>query len=132
MIDLWVWSGNYDYYLEAFVRDYKGIVYTLPMGNLTHVGWKNFRVKCTYQHPAIQEIPSQNRKSPTGQVQDLDQAYRSGRRPGQGRAPQHEKAIYFYFDQLKILTDTFEVLFDGDGLSDPKLIEELWGSNNSN
>ena len=37
-LDMWIWSGNFDYYIEAFIRDYKGIVHTLPMGNLSHVG----------------------------------------------------------------------------------------------
>ena len=42
-----------------------------------------------------------------------------------------EKAIYFYFDQLKVLTDTFETLFDGDSLMNPKVIEDTWGSSDS-
>jgi len=44
MLDMWIWSGNFDYYIEAYIRDYTGIVHVLPMGDLGHVGWKNFRV----------------------------------------------------------------------------------------
>ncbi|HPE37471.1 MAG TPA: flagellar filament outer layer protein FlaA, partial [Spirochaetales bacterium] len=42
-IDMWIWSGNYNYYIEAYIRDYTGIVHIVPMGNLNHIGWKHFR-----------------------------------------------------------------------------------------
>jgi hypothetical protein len=41
---------------------------------------------------------------------------------------------YFYLDQIKVLTDVFISRFDGDALTDPDKIEELWGGveNNAN
>jgi hypothetical protein len=38
--------------------------------------------------------------------------------------------FYIYFDQFKVLTDTFESLFDGDELTDPDWIRENWESDN--
>jgi hypothetical protein len=132
MVDLWVWSGNYDYYLEAFVRDFKGIVHTLPMGNLTHVGWKNFRVSIPTNIPQSKKYLPRTENLQLVKFRIWTRPTEVVAAPVRAEAPKHEKAIYFYFDQLKVLTDTFEVLFDGDGLSDPKLIEELWGSDKSN
>jgi len=36
-----------------------------------------------------------------------------------------------YFDQIKVLTDTFESLFDGDELADTERVQELWSSGSS-
>lgn len=128
MLDLWVWSGNYDYYLEAYVRDFKGIVHILPMGNLNHAGWKNFRVNI----PA--NIPQSKKYLPKKETLTLVK-FRIWTRPteivaapAKADADIMERAVYFYFDQLKVLTDTFESLFDGDTLMDPKVIQDIWGS----
>lgn len=128
MLDMWIWSGNYDYYIEAYIRDYKGIVHTLPMGDLGHVGWQNFRVNI----PA--NVPQAKKYLPKRENLTLVK-FRIWTRPteivaahAKADAPLTEKAIYFYFDQLKVLTDTFETLFDGDSLMDPKVIEDTWGS----
>jgi hypothetical protein len=37
-----------------------------------------------------------------------------------------------YFDQIKLLTDTFEYLFDGDDLADPDRIKDLWSAGSGN
>lgn len=128
MLDMWIWSGNYDYYIEAYIRDYKGIVHVLPMGDLSHVGWQNFRVNI----PA--NVPQSKKYLPKRENLTLVK-FRIWTRPteivaahAKADAPLTEKAIYFYFDQLKVLTDTFETLFDGDSLMDPKVIEDTWGS----
>jgi hypothetical protein len=131
-LDMWIWSGNYNFYMEVFVRDYKGIVHTLRIGDMNHVGWKNFKVNV----PSI--IPQSKRYLPKTEnlklvkIRIWTQPTEVAAAPVRAEAPAHEKAIYFYFDQLKILTDTFEVMFDGDSLTDSKLIEELWGGNSSN
>jgi hypothetical protein len=37
--------------------------------------------------------------------------------------------FYIYFNQFKILTDTFETYFDGNDLADPARVQELWATN---
>lgn len=39
--DIWVWGGNYDYTMEMLFQDYRGYTYTLPLGSLKYIGWKN-------------------------------------------------------------------------------------------
>jgi hypothetical protein len=132
LIDLWVWSGNYDYYLEIFLRDYKGIVHTIRMGDLTHAGWKNFKVNVPNNIPQSKKYLPRTENLQLVKFRIWTRPTEVVAAPVRAESPLHEKAVYFYFDQLKILTDTFEVMFDGDGLSNPQLIEELWGNSNSN
>ena len=113
-LDMWVWGSNLKYYMEAYFRDYQGVVYALPMGGIGHQGWKNLRV----QIPT--SIPQSRRALPrlagltfvkfriwTTPVERVDN-------------------FYVYFNQMKVLTDIFETLFDGDELADPDRVKELW------
>ena len=76
MLDMWIWSANMDYYMEAYVRDYKGMVYTIPMGDLNFVGWKNLRINIPEGIPPVPKIPSQARKHQTREISHLDEAHR--------------------------------------------------------
>jgi hypothetical protein len=38
--------------------------------------------------------------------------------------------FYVYIRQLKVLTDTFDSLFDGNDLADPAYVQELWANGN--
>src|SRR6056297_2736754 len=50
-IDMWVWGSNYDYYLEAHFRDYKGMVHVIPFGSIRYEGWKNMRINIPNSMP---------------------------------------------------------------------------------
>lgn len=128
MLDMWIWSGNFNYYVEAFIRDYKGIVHTIYMGDLNHVGWKNFRINIP------SNIPQSKKYLPKLEGLKLVK-FRIWTRPTEvvaipagAEEPAHKKAIYFYFDRLKVLTDTYEDMYDGDALTSPELIEQTWSS----
>jgi len=118
MLDMWVWGANFHFYLELYVRDYKGVVHMIPFGSTYHVGWKNIRVNIPTN------IPQEARTVPHRQGLRLVK-FRLWTRP-------HERVSDFqiYFDQIKILTDTFEYMFDGDELSDPERIQEIWSADN--
>jgi len=116
-LDLWVWGSNLNYYMEAYFRDHQGVVYALPMGGIGHQGWKNLRVRVPTS------IPQSKRVLPhlagltfvkfrvwTTPVERVDN-------------------FYIYFNQMKVLTDMFESLFDGDELADPERVNELWAQN---
>lgn len=128
-LDMWVWSSNFDYYLEAYVRDFKGVVYTIPMGNLGFVGWKNLRINIS------DSIPQSTKYLPRREALRLVK-FRIWTRPSEivaamtddPNASNLDKSVKFYFDNVKVLTDTFEALFDGDSLTKPEVINEAWGS----
>jgi len=113
-LDIWVWSANYNYYLEVQFEDYLGIVHTLPLGELLFSGWKNLNTEIPLSIPQagpyIPKIKSLKLvkfilwTTPTEMVSNF----------------------YFYLDQIKVLTDLFESRYDGDELEDPAVMEEIW------
>jgi hypothetical protein len=117
IMDLWVWGSNFNYYLEAFLRDYQGVVHTIYVGSLAFEGWRNMRV------PIPNNIPQSRRVLP--KLESLSFVkFRLWTTP-----TERVDNFYIYFDQFKILTDTFESLFDGDRLTDPEFIQQTWNSN---
>jgi hypothetical protein len=131
MIDMWVWSGNFNYYLEAFVRDYLGVVYTIPMGDLSFVGWKNLRINVP------ETIPQAKKYLPKRQSLSLVK-FRIWTRPNEvvvipgyedtTKYTDLDRAVKFYFNNIKVLTDTFESLFDGDSLTNPDVYTDALGA----
>jgi hypothetical protein len=113
-LDMWVWGANLNYYIEAYVRDYRGLVYSINLGELGYQGWKNLRVSV----PST--IPQDKRVLPLLESLKFVK-FRIWTRP---REPAND--FYVYFDQFKVLTDTFESTFDGDELANPGRIQELW------
>lgn len=127
-LDMWVWGSGFNYYIEAYVRDYKGIVYILPMGDLNFIGWKNLRTNIP------DNVPQSKRYLPKKESLSLVK-FRVWTRPSEvvavpaaDNAEEYMRTINIYFDQIKVLTDTFETLYDGDALSDPSKLKEAWGS----
>ncbi len=132
MIDMWIWSGNFDYYIEAYIRDYTGIVHVVPMGTLNHVGWKNFRANIPANIPQSKKYLPKRENLTLVKFRIWTRPTEVVAAPVKADAQPHEKAIYFYFDHFKVLTDTFESLFDGDSLTDPEFLNQAWGSGTSN
>jgi hypothetical protein len=115
-LDLWVWGSNYNYYMEAYIRDFKGVVHILQLGDLNFEGWRNLRTNIP------SNVPQSKRTLPARQGLTFVK-FRVWTRP-----VERVDNFQIYFDQVKILTDTFESLFDGDELTDPNRVQELWGS----
>ena len=92
MIDMWVWSGNFNYYLEAFVRDYRGVVYTIPMGDLNFVGWKNLRINIPDNMPQSKKYLPRREGLTLVKFRIWTQAERGRRHPGhRGRSRTSDK-----------------------------------------
>jgi hypothetical protein len=115
-MDLWVWGSNLDYYIEAYVRDYQGVVHNIRMGNIGYTGWKNLRAR----------IPNNIRQAKRilPRLAGLSFVkFRVWTQPSEKVGD-----FYIYFKQFKVLTDTFESLYDGDELADPERVQELWAN----
>lgn len=115
-IDLWAWGSNYDYYLELQVRDYRGVVHTLKVGDLGYGGWRNLETEIPNYIPrAVRFVPQRRRM-------DLVKIVLWTR-------PEETVAgFHFYLDHIKVLTDVFETPFDGEGLASPEFVSEIWGA----
>lgn len=104
-VDLWVWGSNYNYDLELLLRDSTGRVHTLGMGSLYFAGWKNLFVNIPTSIPQTQvQLPRYKGTTLVG--------LRIRTRPTE-RVDQFR----IFFDQIKILTDMFETMYDGNELA---------------
>jgi hypothetical protein len=113
-LDMWVWGANLNFYIEAFVRDYQGVVHTIRLGNIGYAGWRNLRANIpAHIRQAKRILPSYAGLTFV--------KFRIWTQPAEKVAD-----FYIYFKQFKVLTDTFESLFDGDELADPDRVQELW------
>jgi hypothetical protein len=115
-LDLWVWGSNYNFYVDAYVRDYQGIVHVLRMGDIAYKGWKNLRV-------AVPPSIRQSKRVLPNFAGLRFVKFRLWTRPNEILGD-----FYVYLDQFKVLTDTFESFYDGDDLADPERVQELWST----
>jgi len=116
-IDMWVWGANLRYYIEVFLRDYRGVIHSIRLGDIAYIGWRNLRVN-------VPTNITQARKTLPAYAGLTFVKFRIWTQP-------MEKVdnFYIYFKQLKVLTDMFEGLFDGNDLADPTNVERLWSNN---
>jgi hypothetical protein len=111
-IDVWVWGANYYYNLEAHLRDYRGIVYRIPLGSLHFMGWRNLSSEIPTQIPQfIRYLPMERPLTFVRFVIWTEPAERVD-------------DYIIYLDHFKVLTDVYRERFDGDRLSDNW--KEIW------
>ncbi|MCX7678046.1 MAG: flagellar filament outer layer protein FlaA [Spirochaetes bacterium] len=104
-ISMWVHSRGHPYYLDCWIEDYENRVYILKMGKIDYVGWRPMKAYIPINIPQEVDTYPQTkflkivrfvlRADPNASVKD---------------------DVYVFFDQLKVLTDDFEVNFDGQDL----------------
>jgi hypothetical protein len=113
-MDLWVWGSNYNYTMDIFLRDYRGIDHVLHLGLLQFIGWRDLSVEVPHS------IPQERRYVPQYQGLELTKLVI-------WTAPDEKvDDSYIYIDQLTILTDTHQMRFDGEALADPDYSNQLW------
>ncbi|MDR3343875.1 MAG: flagellar filament outer layer protein FlaA [Treponema sp.] len=115
-VDMWVWGSNLKYYIEAYFRDYQGRVYTVKLGSIAYEGWKNLQVAIPSSIPQAKKVLP--RLAPLTFIK-----FRIWTQPNE-----QVDNFYIYFDQFKVLTDTFEAPYDGDELANPARVQELWNA----
>ncbi|WP_461247326.1 flagellar filament outer layer protein FlaA [Treponema sp. R6D11] len=114
--DMWVWGANLRYYIELYVRDYRGVVYGFKLGDIGYIGWRNLQV----------DLPKniiQSRRTVPAYAGLTFVKFRVWTQP-----VERVDDFYIYFKQFKILTDMFDPLFDGNDLADPDHVDKLWAS----
>jgi len=115
-MDCWVWGANLRYYIEVYIRDYRGVVHTLRLGHISYPGWRNLSVNIPTN------IPQSRRTIPSYAGLKFVK-FRIWTEPSE-----RVDNFYIYFKQLKVLTDMFESLFDGNDLADPDHVQSLWNN----
>jgi hypothetical protein len=103
-LSLWVHGRGKAYALEAWVKDYKGNTHIIKFGTVNFVGWKPLKA---YIPPFVpQEIESYPQTKTIVIERFVLRADPS----------EDTEEVFFFFDQIKVLSETFEVNFDGQGL----------------
>lgn len=115
-LDLWVWGSNFDYTLEVHIMDYKGLIHVIQMGGLLYEGWKDLVASIPDSIPqSKQYLPKKEELKIVKLVLWT-------------KPSENVSDFYVYFDQIKVLTDTFESPYDGYDLSSPAKVNEIWSS----
>jgi len=118
-VDLWVWGSNYDYYMEAHVRDFNGRVHVLRLGGIKFVGWQNLSAHIPSYVPQAGGYVTSG-----GFIKNLELV----KLVLWTRPEENVSGFNVYIDQIKILTDTFVTRFDGDKLADPQWVQDVWSN----
>jgi hypothetical protein len=132
VIDVWVWGSNLNYSLEVYLRDNKGMIHAIPLGQLNYAGWKNLRIDVPAGMPMISNIlPRQTDDSKFVKFRlwtsPEEKTYVSVKRDVTGKITEMVP-FYVYISQLKVLADIYETVYDGDELASPKNTEALWSA----
>ncbi|MDR1930712.1 MAG: flagellar filament outer layer protein FlaA [Treponema sp.] len=131
-LDMWVWGSNLNYYVDAYLRDQQGVVHKIYLGNIAYQGWKNIRAVVPTNIPQHRQIIPDALMSSLLTPEERNVVYLKFVKFRIWTTPQEEVGnFYIYFDQFKVLTDTFESLFDGDELTDPDWVREHWTGESS-
>jgi hypothetical protein len=132
-LDMWVWGSNLNFYVEAFLRDQQGVIHTIYLGNIGYQGWKNLRAMVPTSIPQRRRIlPDADEVAFISSAQDRSRIYLKFVKFRIWTTPREAVGnFYIYFDQFKVLTDTFESFWDGDELLDPDWIRNHWSADGS-
>jgi hypothetical protein len=136
MIDLWAWGSNLSYNLNAYIRDNQGIIHEISLGKLKYTGWKNLRANIPTGIPMVSNVLPRSTHVATFVKFRLwtdpqERTYVDLKRDINGKITQIVP-FYLYISQLKVLTDIYESIYDGDELSYPKNTDALWANTADN
>ena len=102
-ISIWVHGRGHPYTLEAWVKDYRGATHIIKFGSINFVGWRPMNADI----PVF--IPQEFQSFPQTRVTKITRFVIRA----VPNAPREElmETTYFFFDQLKVLTATYELNF---------------------
>lgn len=100
-IQIWVMGMKYNYDLELWLEDFRGMTHRLDMGNLNFAGWRGLTRDIPWQ------IPQQESAYPA------DRPLRITKMVLRTTPDERADRFYVYFDQIRVLSDIYEQPFDG-------------------
>lgn len=113
-ISLWVHGRGFPYTLELWVKDFKGDVHILEKQSLNFVGWRPLTFQVPDNIPQTTETYPVTRTTKLVRLVIREVTAVAGEHTG--TASRNASDVYMFFDQIKVLTDTYEVYFDGQDM----------------
>jgi len=104
-VSVWVQARGFDYNLEGWFIDWRGGLYKINFGSLNYVGWRPFIVRIPTHIPQAIDSWPQNKY-----IRFVRFVIRSS------TTELPNENVYFYFDELRLLTSIYKAHFDGEEL----------------
>jgi hypothetical protein len=125
-LDMWVWGSNFNFYLDVHLRDYRGMIHVLRLGDINYKGWRNLKIDIPSSIPQdVKYVPARKslelvkivmwtrpEETVTGGLDDSGKTV----------------PLFVYLDHIKVITDMFENPFDGSTLADPEKMAKVWAA----
>ena len=105
-LSVWVMGRGNPYKLEVLLEDWKGSLHVLKMGSVNFIGWRPMRVKIP------KHIPQEIDTFPQTKTLVL-RKFKLRSIIGSGIGNYVEEPVYLFFDELRILSESFQHNFDG-------------------
>jgi hypothetical protein len=113
-ISMWVHARGFPYTMEVWVKDFKGDVHILEKQSINFVGWRPMTFDIPENMPQSSDTYPVTRTSKLVRIVLREVTNISGEYSG--TSTRNSSDVYVFFDQIKVLTDTYEVYFDGQDL----------------
>lgn len=123
-IDLWVWGSNFDYFMDIHVRDFRGMVHVLNVGNLNYRGWANLRVPIPTFIPQTSQYVAQ--LGVGGEFASDLRGLEIVKMVLWTRPTEQVNGFFVYIDEIKVETDIYRDPFDGEDLRTADSVQQLW------
>jgi hypothetical protein len=110
-ISMWVHARGFPYTVELWVKDFRGDVHILEKKSINFVGWRPLTFEIPSKMPQSSDTYPVTRVSKLVRIVIREVTNVSGEYSGTSKRNTND--VYVFFDQIKVLTDTYEVYFDG-------------------
>lgn len=122
-LDMWVWGSNFDFYMDVHIRDYRGMVHVLKLGDINYRGWRNLRITIPSWIPQDARYIAELRAGAfTSDLRGLELV----KIVLWTRPQERVNGFFMYLDEIKVETDLYREPFDGEDLRDPDFVRDLW------
>ena len=113
-ISMWVHGRGFPYTLELWIKDFKGDIHILRKQPVNFVGWQPLIFDVPIFIPQTADTYPITRAVKLVRIVLRETTHISGERARS--ATSNTTSAYIFFDQIKVLSDTYEVYFDGQEL----------------